>query len=452
MSYIDALTPHVDRLSNQRNSLFVRDGGLHPPAEVMRSWPKPNYVNPEDRGWVSSIVVLIVLGITFLVYVARMWARLGLGKNAGLDDTIMSLAILPLFGLTISAVLAMRLYGFQWHVWDQTRETLITARQITMAIEINYMICTTLIKISILCFYRRITGSVTITFVYWVWASIIFCAVYGITFIFLIAFTCHPANGFFYLFDLTWRLQNEVTCRNEGAIIVAVAAISTVQDFIIALLPVFLIWKLQIPRIQKLALCGIFGLGLVTCVCGILRTYYATYVYYYTYDITWYAYYGWIWTALEADLAVICASAPALKIFFRRYFSMTTTRSGYTKSNGSRAAMPSTAAKSSRGKGFVLSTSQITASGTHDDQVPMHGIKVSQGLDVHIDERDDLSSKSFSSTNNLTALPMPQDSGWHGSSQWIQGCRTVCAALRPSSRGSSQTRIREKDIEIGAAK
>lgn len=132
-----------------------------------------------------------------------------------------------------------------------------------MSIEINYVVCTTLIKISILFFYRRMTASLTINFVYWVWGSIIFCAVYGILFILLIAFTCTPANGFFYMFDIAWRFQNELTCRNEGAIIVSVAAISTVQDFIICLLPVFLIWNLQIPKTQKLALCGIFGLGLV---------------------------------------------------------------------------------------------------------------------------------------------------------------------------------------------
>lgn len=82
----------------------------------------------------------------------------------------------------------------------------------------------------------------------------------------------------------------------------------------------------------------------------------------------------------------------------------------------------------------------------------MHGIKVSQGLDVHIEERDDLSQKSFASTRNLTALPMPQESGWQGSNQWIQGCRTVCAALRPGSRGSSRTRSKECDVEIGAAR
>lgn len=177
------------------------------------------------------------------------------------------------------------------------------------------------------------------------------------------------------------------------------------------------------------------------------------------YDITWYAYYGWIWTALEADLAVICASAPALKIFFRRYFNMSTSRSGYGHSGygkassgtGSTPAPLSSTAKP-RGKMSSHSTSQIEAGGAYDTEVPMHGIKVSQGLDVRIHERDDMSQKSFGSTRNLTALPMPQETGWQGTNQWIQGCRTVCAALRPSSRGSSQTRSRERDPEIGAAR
>jgi hypothetical protein len=40
-------------------------------------------------------------------------------------------------------------------------------------------------------------------------------------------------------------------------------------------------------------------------------------IYTQTYDMTWGSYRGWIWFAIEAHLAVICASAPALKIFFK---------------------------------------------------------------------------------------------------------------------------------------
>lgn len=150
---------------------------------------------------------------------------------------------------------------------------------------------------------------------------------------------------------------------------------------------------------------------------------------------------------------MICASAPALKMFFRRYFKMTTSRSGYANSGsaGRKTPVPLSLTAKSRGKGSMLSSSQITAGGAYDDQVPMTGIKVSQGLDVRVDERDDTSQRSFASTRNLTTVPMLQESEWQGSRPWIQGCRTVCAALKPSSRENSRTRTRERDLELGRA-
>jgi hypothetical protein len=54
------------------------------------------------------------------------------------------------------------------------------------------------------------------------------------------------------------------------------------------------------------------------CVCGVLRIVSTVPIYYETYDMTWFAYEGWIWFAVECHLAVICASAPALKIIVKR--------------------------------------------------------------------------------------------------------------------------------------
>jgi hypothetical protein len=41
-------------------------------------------------------------------------------------------------------------------------------------------------------------------------------------------------------------------------------------------------------------------------------------VYYKTYDMTWESYPAWIWFAIESHVGIICASAPALKLFFRQ--------------------------------------------------------------------------------------------------------------------------------------
>jgi hypothetical protein len=95
----------VEELRRHADTLFARDGGLHPPSSVIATWPRPNYVDPETRGWTGAIILIVFSAITTATFAARMWARLLVSKNAGLDDLLMSIAMIPLLGLTISAVL-----------------------------------------------------------------------------------------------------------------------------------------------------------------------------------------------------------------------------------------------------------------------------------------------------------------------------------------------------------
>lgn len=61
-------------------------GGVHPPLSVVLTWPTPNYVDPVTRGWEVPIMCMVLFGIAFIVVLARLWARLVLQQNAGLDD------------------------------------------------------------------------------------------------------------------------------------------------------------------------------------------------------------------------------------------------------------------------------------------------------------------------------------------------------------------------------
>ena len=269
------------------------------------------------------------------------------------------------------------------------------------------MLCTTLIKISILLFYRRLTGASTSRFIYLVWVCIVICILYFVTFIILIFFTCSAAVG-------------RKDCAEEGPFIVSVTTISTVQDLVICLLPTFLIRNLQMPKRQKLAVCGVFGLGLVTTICGIMRLYYSVYLYYckyhdsalqnhsnncnlVTYDATWYAYYGWIWTVLEADLGLICASAPALRVFFRHSLGSMSSHTGYTRSGAN---------KRSSGilSNVATSSGPLTRNGrskdveSQGDDIYLGSIAIERGLSSRTQERDDASQKSDSSTQNLTTI------------------------------------------------
>lgn len=68
-------------------------------------------------------------------------------------------------------------------------------------------------------------------------------------------------------------------------------------------------------------------------ICGILRLIFIIKIYYRTYDMTWESYWAWVWLVAEANFAVICASAPALKTFFKHTFEgMTLPTSGHKRS------------------------------------------------------------------------------------------------------------------------
>ena len=60
-----------------------------------------------------------------------------------------------------------------------------------------------------------------------------------------------------------WDKQAEGSCGDLTSAFVAVAVIDVVADLAIMLLPVPVVWQLQVPRSSKIALTGIFGLGIL---------------------------------------------------------------------------------------------------------------------------------------------------------------------------------------------
>jgi len=189
-----------------------------------------------------------------------------------------------------------------------------------MACEMLYMVSTSTTKISILLFYRRlVSGSVSHTFLYSVYVAIAFVVAYFGVFFFAGFGQCRPISTIWMQGDYLWYLRNKDTlhCLDEGAMVLSSAAVSTFQDFLACGMPLVLFWQLRISTRQKVMLGAVFSVGFFLCICGILRIYYIDRLYYKTYDTTWEAQPAWLWLVVEANLAVICASAPALKVFFK---------------------------------------------------------------------------------------------------------------------------------------
>ena len=68
-------------------------GGLYPPLSVIESWPQPNYINPVQRDWAVPVILIVLFFITFLVFCARLWARLIVARDAGFDDLLIVLTM-----------------------------------------------------------------------------------------------------------------------------------------------------------------------------------------------------------------------------------------------------------------------------------------------------------------------------------------------------------------------
>lgn len=106
----------VELLHRHADLLYRRAGGLNPPSSVIKTWPRPNHHDPESRGWGGASVLIVFAALTTMVFGARIWARMFVSKNAGLDDLIMSIAMVPLIGLTVASVLGMFEFIFSIHL------------------------------------------------------------------------------------------------------------------------------------------------------------------------------------------------------------------------------------------------------------------------------------------------------------------------------------------------
>lgn len=65
----------------------------NPPLEVVATWPKPNYDNPEHRGPALLIVEVTIMSVAILTLMARLYVRIFKVNKHGLDDWLMLAAM-----------------------------------------------------------------------------------------------------------------------------------------------------------------------------------------------------------------------------------------------------------------------------------------------------------------------------------------------------------------------
>ena len=119
--------------------------------------------------------------------------------------------------------------------------------------EILYFVCISLSKGSILCFYSRIFGPIK-PFRWALKVAAILVAGWGIAGTFAVVFQCSPVKK-------TWELMTPGTCTIIEAQFISTASLNVLIDLVLLLLPLPVLWRLQITKRQKIGLMGVFVLG-----------------------------------------------------------------------------------------------------------------------------------------------------------------------------------------------
>ncbi|KAJ5824021.1 hypothetical protein N7447_006361 [Penicillium robsamsonii] len=264
-------------------------------------------------------------------------------------------------------------HGLGKHVWIVPIAEVVETMRILFVYVLLYVVTVPLIKFSIILFYRRIFG-MTCT----MWFCVFLTVGYFISCIVAFLVCCRPVSYY-------WTQYTEPSggkCVYDlYPFYIGNAAANVTTDGIILLVPIPLVWKLQMRKTQKVLLCGIFLLGGFVCVASIIRIYYMTFLKN-SPDVTWIMGDVFIWSSVEPSIGIVCACLPTLypllRSFIARVFGSSTGRYAEALSNQESATKKVFARRPT-----PLDWDESLLS-THDIHVEMSGLRRDHGDDRKI--------------------------------------------------------------------
>ncbi|EAW13620.1 putative plasma membrane protein Pth11-like [Aspergillus clavatus NRRL 1] len=275
-----------------------------------------HYGNLPDSSAQLSIPSLVFAIATPIVVIARLLGRRFLSGRVGSDDwtILVSCGFAEIVSIQMIIICG---WAFGKHTDDMPKELLLKTLKLYFVAQILYKINIGLTKISILLLYIRLFVHRWFLLICWVWIGIIVSFTLGT--VFSSIFQCTPVQ---WAFDKS--IPGGGKCINMTAFWYANATFNILSDLVLIALPIPVVIKLQLPHKSKIALCGIFAVGIFTCITSILRITTLNLATNHL-DTTWNSIGSSMWTVIESNLGIICACLPALRrplsFLFPRFFS-----------------------------------------------------------------------------------------------------------------------------------
>ncbi|KAH7110956.1 hypothetical protein EDB81DRAFT_671724 [Dactylonectria macrodidyma] len=246
--------------------------------------------------------------IAFIAVGLRIFTRTVLVSNMGLDDYVVIAAMLGSV-----AFLTGTLHQVKYGLGDAVIPSMIHQFfQALLATIIAYSFTQLAVKFSILLQCKRIFSSTSARRLFT--GLIIWLAIYGLFCLFSSIVTCVPIAKY-------WDETIPGGCINRSTLQKVLAGFNIVNDLALLVAPLPFLKNLHIARRAKLILIGVFGCGGVACIVAVIRL--QSLFEFNSAPIGQQPIKGVdiaLWSGLEINIAIVCASVPALKPLFVRAF------------------------------------------------------------------------------------------------------------------------------------
>lgn len=135
-----------------------------------------------------------------------------------------------------------------------------------------YAACMCCVKLSLLCFIRRLAGPAASTRMIWtIWLMGVFFVCHAAGSIIVIVLWCLPVRAN-WDFDYRYLPNNpHVMCHDLHIWYWVSSGMHVVSDVAVLFLPIKMAWNLRMSRSKRIGVIVMFSLGSVACVCSMIR-------------------------------------------------------------------------------------------------------------------------------------------------------------------------------------
>ncbi|KAI1177724.1 hypothetical protein F4777DRAFT_576802 [Nemania sp. FL0916] len=218
------------------------------------------------HGQVEVSVEAALLGLVYISLGLRIWSRSIQRARYQLNDWLIFVATFLMSVRNAVEIVFVVKCGVGLHMPEVIAiggaGIVVLLNQLLYVLDLLFVTIIAAAKVSILHFYSVIFPQRS--FLYSVYATMGLCLSFWFAAIFAAAFHCIPARK-------KWYPEVPGHCGDDVKLYLALASIDFVLDIVILILPLPILWRLQLPLGKKFGLTLVFGLGLAIIIITAVR-------------------------------------------------------------------------------------------------------------------------------------------------------------------------------------